>query len=334
MHKVHVFTGTYPGPPGPAALLRLLEQHVPHSLPLLRRLQFTRFPGGVTEHTRILFACSSGSGGGPSDGRPVDAQGDDRLAPADGPNSFAAAYVDFSRGPETEVWMYSSLEARGSELADQAVRSYSPSKEDTDEEKEEEMKALELDLAIAVLREIKVQRDAYDADPNALPRRERVEVLMGTLSERLRLAVVNAAATTTTGVRGGPTVTFPYVEIYDKWLMRLNGLPEIPASALALLTAESGGAGVGEDLLHWTDVRREDVAMVLSRTSIPRKERTIILLPSMALAKNDGTLVAWAFLGPDSSLTSLHCEPEYRGKGLAKAVAIKILKEHGEPGRV
>lgn len=32
--------------------------------------------------------------------------------------------------------------------------------------------------------------------------------------------------------------------------------------------------------------------------------------------------------GPDSSLSSLHCEPQYRGKALAKRVAVKLLSEH------
>jgi GNAT superfamily N-acetyltransferase len=37
--------------------------------------------------------------------------------------------------------------------------------------------------------------------------------------------------------------------------------------------------------------------------------------------------VAWAFLGVDGSLTTLHTEPEYRGKGVAKAVAARIFRE-------
>lgn len=55
--------------------------------------------------------------------------------------------------------------------------------------------------------------------------------------------------------------------------------------------------------------------------------RTVILLPSMAVYRDDGTPIAWAFLGPDSSLSSLHCEEEWRGKGFAKAVAVKIFRE-------
>jgi hypothetical protein len=87
--------------------------------------------------------------------------------------------------------------------------------------------------------------------------------------------------------------------------------------------------------------------------------RTMKLLPSTALYLDDGTPVAWAFLGkkqahnglgeylvfhfcspcnrlinlvfdigPDSSLSSLHCEEPYRGKGIAKAVAVRALRDH------
>lgn len=45
-------------------------------------------------------------------------------------------------------------------------------------------------------------------------------------------------------------------------------------------------------------------------------------------------MVAWAFLGPDGSLTSLHVEPGHRGRGLAKAVAGRLLTAlaHDEAG--
>ncbi len=52
------------------------------------------------------------------------------------------------------------------------------------------------------------------------------------------------------------------------------------------------------------------------------------LLPSAAI-RVPGTSdpIAWAFLGLDGSLKTLHCEEAYRGRGLAKAVALKLLHE-------
>lgn len=42
--------------------------------------------------------------------------------------------------------------------------------------------------------------------------------------------------------------------------------------------------------------------------------------------KPQGELVAWAFLGVDGSLTSLHVEPAHRGQGLAKAVSRRLFR--------
>ncbi|KAI1779871.1 hypothetical protein F4818DRAFT_156531 [Hypoxylon cercidicola] len=259
----------------PEDLVNLLRaHHLPHALPLLRRLRFTRFPGGITEHTRILFA---GAAGLTSD------------VPAATP--FAAAYLDFSRGPaETELWLYSSLERRPDTLASAAS------------EKWEEEAAR---CAHRVLREVKRQRDAYSEE-----RKASSTILVGTLSETLRIALVNQG------------VIFAEVDVYDKWMFRRDVVPEVQKP-------------LPEDML-WDRFRREDIPLMLSRTHIPRKERTIVLLPSMAIYRRDGRPVAWALLGPDSSLSGLHCEEEWRGRGFAKAVAVKLwrerLKEYDDEG--
>ena len=103
--------------------------------------------------------------------------------------------------------------------------------------------------------------------------------------------------------------------------------------------------------LTWGTVHPQDLPLVISRTEIPRKARTLELLPSFAIwkASSDdlhGTSnssedskateddedscssedpsskpIAWSFLGPDASLCSLHVEPSYRKRGLAKKLA-------------
>lgn len=103
---------------------------------------------------------------------------------------------------------------------------------------------------------------------------------------------------------------------------------------------------------HFSKVKREEFQIVISRTEIPRTEETLARLGSVALryrtpltgeakdmaaegekeegagAEADGgTLIAWAFLGVDCSLSSLHVEPEHRGKGLAKAVTRKLFED-------
>jgi hypothetical protein len=72
-------------------LLGVLDKYLPLSIPLVRRLQFMEFSGGKTGNSCILASFESGSPG----------------------NSFA---MDYSRGPETEMWLFSSLENTSSHL--------------------------------------------------------------------------------------------------------------------------------------------------------------------------------------------------------------------------
>lgn len=74
----------------------LLKAHIPYSLPLLRRLQTSKYchagASTPTESRTILVT------GAHDDGRPQH----ERL--------FTAAYLDLSGGPETQMWLYSTLE--------------------------------------------------------------------------------------------------------------------------------------------------------------------------------------------------------------------------------
>ncbi|KAI0383956.1 hypothetical protein F5Y04DRAFT_250102 [Hypomontagnella monticulosa] len=270
----------------PEALIELLQtHHLPHALPLLRRLRFTRFPGGITASSRILFSCPSPS---PSSSALSGTH--------DGP--FAAAYLDLSRGPETELWLYASLECRPDYLAVAASVGLAGTQAKAQVEggkgvANEEASAV---CAHAILREVRRQRDAYSEERRAL-----ATVVAGTLSETLRMALLNQG------------VVFADVSVYDKWMFRVDGLPDVRSPL--------------EEGMRWDKFHREDIPLMLSRTNINRKERTIVLLPSMAVYRDDNTPVAWAIMGPDSSLSGLHCEEEFRGKGFAKAVAVKILRE-------
>ncbi|KAI2629857.1 hypothetical protein GGR54DRAFT_636040 [Hypoxylon sp. NC1633] len=281
---------TYTSPP--EALVDLLRtHHMPHALPLLRRLRFARFPGGITAHARILFAAAA----------PASSSSGARLEDARADTAFAAAYLDLSRGPETQMWLYSSLEQRPGLAAATTSAGTGNGNIYRDSHGAGEAAAAAR-CACLVLREVKRQRDA-NADKDAAAAAGKPQVLIGTLSEALRLALLS---------RG---LVFSYVSVYDKWMFRLDSLPDAPRSPLAA------------DNMRWDGFRRADIPLMLARTDIQRKERTIILLPSMAIYRDDGTPIAWALLGPDSSLSGLHCEEEYRGKGFAKAVAVKLLRE-------
>jgi hypothetical protein len=84
--------------------------------------------------------------------------------------------------------------------------------------------------------------------------------------------------------------------------------------------------------LRWGKMREQDMDTVKARTNIPRSAKTLLSLESMGVFdKASDEPVAWTFLGLDGSLTTLHTESEQRGKGIAKAVATKIMREYA-PG--
>ncbi|GAB7363554.1 hypothetical protein MBLNU230_g3821t1 [Neophaeotheca triangularis] len=78
---------------------------------------------------------------------------------------------------------------------------------------------------------------------------------------------------------------------------------------------------------RWSKLHPDDLALVIKRSHIPRKPRTLGLLHNLAIYPEDGEMeelglrraapIAWAFVGLDASLTTLHVEPEWRGLGLA-----------------
>jgi hypothetical protein len=108
----------------------------------------------------------------------------------------------------------------------------------------------------------------------------------------------------------------------------LPGL-NIPYQTFIIRTAGLNKANTSlPEGLRWGEVRPQDYALFKSRTAIPKKDKTLSLLPSLAVFPTDSdTPIAWAFLGPDGSLATLHTEHDYRGRGLAKAVTAKLFNE-------
>lgn len=76
----------------PAELMDLLTQNLPSSLTILRRLQYTNFPRGSTPAAKVLFTSSQG---------PL----------ASKPSAYTVSYFDISGGPDTQMWVYCTVEA-------------------------------------------------------------------------------------------------------------------------------------------------------------------------------------------------------------------------------
>ncbi|GAB1310443.1 hypothetical protein MFIFM68171_00653 [Madurella fahalii] len=298
-----------PNPPDP--LLSLLHSHLPYSLPVLRRLQFARnFPGGATPHTHVLharYSIASSPSSSPS-ARNSQPQSESQIAQDQDEQAFAAAYVDLSRAPETQCWVYSMLEdgshvGHGGGGGGDCSNCLEGEKERC---REEEAEAAAIDLVLVVLRRVRAIAIA-GADSKI--------VLVGSLHEGVRQGLLAR------GVVMHKTPNVPVEcdwEFCDKWLFRAEELPLLAHGELPLPG------------MRWDQVRKEDVGLVLSRTSIARQEATLLMLPSISVRLADGTPVAWGFMGLDGSLVTLHVEEPYRQLGLAKAVACKLMRENLE----
>jgi len=180
-------------------LLEVLDRYLPLSLPLVRRLQFMDFVGGKTVDSRILASFEGTSPG----------------------SSFVVAYLDYSRGPETEMWLFSSIE--------NTMRL-------TSEECELGEKQL-----VALFRMTGEIEDEFDP-----PRSTPGTVMLGSVRENVLEALRRNYLV--------ERATVPY----RKFIFRTN-----PQQSDIALPSED---------FTWGSVRQEDLAFVLSRTQIPRKE--------------------------------------------------------------
>ncbi|KAG8164759.1 hypothetical protein KVR01_005034 [Diaporthe batatas] len=280
--------------PVPETEFGRLRDHLPQSLPLLRRIQFTHFPQGTTEHARYLIATDS-------DGSIDSGEGQAQQPPPPPPPSkhhFAACYLDLSKGPETEMYLYTTLEDAPdpSALPDSEVERV-------------------LDLAVSLLRRGKLAAEEAlrPGAPFKLARGPGGFLVGGLHQPTYELLCAR---------RG---LTSSYWNPHDAWLFRLERLPPAQPSSSA---AAGGGPPGAHEGLRWDVVRREDVPLIASRTYIPKIEATLMSEPSVAVRDAEGTLVAWGFVGVAGTLSTLHVEEPYRGKGMAKAVATKVLREH------
>ncbi|TVY46853.1 hypothetical protein LOCC1_G003706, partial [Lachnellula occidentalis] len=254
-------------PAPPDEVLEALAHHMPYSLPTSRRIQFmTTSAGSQTAHSHILstFATSTST----STSTPSNPD-------------FLIAYLDFSRGPNTEMWLYSSIENPTIPSSSTVC----------------EAQLLALLARVAELEQEYVLACASSAQRES---QSRGNVLIGSLHGKIWQLLQKHSL-----------VKMQSPE-HLKFLFKVGDLP---------------GTRQLPEGLEWGVVREEDIPLVLSRTAIPYKAELMKALPSVAIQTSAGVPITWAFLGPDGSLKTLHCEEEYRGRGLAKAVSVKLLRD-------
>ncbi|CAK7270632.1 hypothetical protein SEPCBS119000_004187 [Sporothrix epigloea] len=331
------------------AQLALLRAHLPYSLPVLRRMQVAAgaFDGihpagktgtGTSPYAHVLFAYDC-------DGPPSLLGG--HHVP------FAAVFLELDRAPETAAWVYASDQDQGVSPARpedlypadndrpdqwvvdrgaQLVAGWSP-------ERRARCRRLVLALlrraralARTVASELAARQPARFGTPTGAA--ALVSTVKANLHDGIRYVLQHPGPSEQDGDR--TAVLLVYHDAYDKWLFRVEDVPVLSQpEAVEHPTGLLGTGGQGQPALLWDRVRtHDDAALVISCTAIPRTVDTLLSVPSVALREKStspgepGALQAWAFVGIDGSLWTLHTQPAYRGRGLAKTLAARLFRQY------
>ena len=259
-----------------------LKPYLPIPIALYRRIQFSH----RSAHSYIISTVPPGE------------------LPEAG-SCFGAAYVDRSRRPETEVWLFISSEVTALHAA--------PNGNPTEKGTCTGCKRVVLAIVQAISQLPYPPVEGMDKDSKNSPEAHANGYLDHVNNPKISLfGATSMEAGTILEECSLIGYTFPGMEyFYAKYIFEMAKLPPI--------TPLPPG-------LHFAPLQLEHCAIVLSRTAIPRQAQTLMLLPSLGVFDKD-TLIAWAFLGTDASLSSLHVEPAFRGKGLAKTLAVRLFRE-------
>ncbi|KAK5116312.1 hypothetical protein LTR85_009284 [Meristemomyces frigidus] len=293
--------------------LQVLRPHLPTCLPLYRRIQFGRFFDATCLLTNIDLGIKATSQAKPSGGT-------DGNAAADESPPWVIAFVDRSCRPETEVWIFGSWEASPPPV--DATKAWS---------------AVD-DLVLEIVRTMKTLPLAQSIHQDVLDAETASKANGTTDRDSVGLSRADYA-----GHGSNPNIML-WGAVHERTapiLQRLGMLAQeyktnvVPNYTFLFDIATLPPPRPLPQGLKWGVAQPESFALIRSRTQIPRQDRTMAVLPSLAIyptAHSDTSSptrapVAWVFIGLDTSLTTLHVEPEWRGKGLAKLITAKLFRE-------
>jgi len=282
--------------------LDALRPHLPTSLPLYRRLQFGRFFDNAScllTNVQLTEKDTTTTNTSEDEQRP-----------------WLIAFVDRSCRPETEVWLFGSWESKPPRVTD-----YEGWK-DVDR------------LVLALVKTVKnlpvptsIHQDVLDAQAATIENDDKRDAIGKSRNDYSSHA-------------HNPDIVL-WGAIHEQTapiFQRLNVLSEqdhdVPNHTFVFDVASLPPPRPLPEGLRWGDMTPGHLALVRSRTQIPRQDRTLAILPSLAIyptsssdAASSVAPIAWAFIGLDASLSTLHVEPEWRGKGLAKAITTKLFED-------
>lgn len=285
-----------------STLLPVLKPLLPYPIALYRRLQIShRSP---SSYVLATFAPDTAA---------------DQI-----PQCFCTAWIDRSRRPETEVYIFLSGQAEETKRCPATGKEHCPS-------------CVEALLHIMQhIAELPLPASVHDDHSQTITQ-------AGIVQDKKHLDDYKKVTTDDYSrhisdpnlLLVGSLTQLPLDILIEHGIIRtdLPG-PKMPYQKFIIRTASLDGVTTAlPDGLVWGEVRQRDYEMVKARTAIPRKDKTLALLPSIAIfsesASGDlsASPIAWAFIGMDGALATLHVEPDYRGRGFAKALTAKLFND-------
>lgn len=295
-------------------LITFLTRLVPYSLPLLRRLQLSP----INEESLVvsvglpLQKLASGT----ESERIAEQAKRDAADPAtiQRDQLWTLALVHRHGHPSTEIWFFSSLELAHGHA------SHERESQDADMKPEK----LSLPFTEAVQKHATLQLATILSHVPITFRQEGVDLFQqcktfgspGSLAGNVHSTVAALLAHAGLILYTSP----PY------------GHYVYPAVVDARGTIPDGSTEGLPDGLIWSTIQPSDHADVMAVNKIVRSAATIAHLPSAAIRRvqpkvdgSAGKAIAFGFASGDGSLRTLHVDPDFRRKGLAKAVVQRLL---------
>ena len=133
----------------------------------------------------------------------------------------------------------------------------------------------------------------------------------------LRFACLHEHFTSTLRAIAEPKDAFVRATYWNCWMIRTSTI---------FKAGKQERRPLPEDFSVASPVPKNQMGVVIATTTIPRQLSTMLILPSVGILDKQGTLAAWAYIGIDGGVITLHVLPQYRNRGLATLVAVQLLE--------
>ena len=277
------------------------------ALALYRRLQFGRFLGSSYLYTNLKLDSTTEGPVVSSDKEP-----------------WFYAFIDRGCRPETEVLIFGSWEVETQHpINNNTLSNGTTNNNNTSPTQNDPVQALLRDL----IHMLQSEGPPPSIHPAEAVQTAHSQTATKNAASRLRTA---AQLTNPATMLWGAVHASTTAHLQALGVAATNLLPVMPNHTFVFPISALPEPVSLPPTLRWGKLQNQHFPLVRSRTEIARQDFTLARLPNLAIfpvEPADAAPVAWAFVGLDGSLTTLHTEASHRRMGLAMALTAKLFRE-------